>query len=420
MANRTNVSIYSEIGQLEHVIVHTPGPELERMSPSNAKRALYSDILNLEIAQREYAAFRGTLQRVATVHELEDLLADTLNSPDARNFLLPALCPVQHPELLEELYDMPSGELADTLLTGLRMPKQTLTDFLNEERYAIPPLFNFYFMRDASISIFDSVLIGRMASQVRYGESRIMEAIFTYSTRVHAPIFNPAHAPNSAEIHIEGGDVHIVRDDILMVGCGQRTTPQGVDFIAQQLLRRGLSKPLHILVQEAPMTPESFIHLDMIFTLLGPSRCMAFEPIIMKDSRYHTIHMELQPDGQTKIRYVDNLVQQLNALGVPVEPIFCGGTGDSWAQEREQWHSGANFVSFGPNRVIGYARNQHTIEALSQRGFEVVPAEKAASGEVDINALDACVVTLSSSELVRGGGGGRCMTLPIARKALQW
>ncbi|PID90124.1 MAG: arginine deiminase [Bacteroidetes bacterium] len=420
MADRINVNVFSEIGSLEHVVVHTPGLEVERMSPSNAEKALYSDILNLEIARREYAPFKGTLQRIAKVHELEDLLVDTLNSSDARNFLLPALCPVQYPELLEKLFAMPSEELAHQLLTGVPMPKQTLTDFLDQERYAIPPLYNFYFMRDASMSVYDNILMGRMAHEVRFGESRIMEAIFTYSTKVHAPIINPAHAPNSKEILVEGGDVHIVRDDILMIGCGQRTSKQGIDFIVQQLLRKGLDKTQHILVQESPLSPGSFIHLDMIFTLLGPTHCMAFEPVIMKDSSYHTIHMEVQPDGQTKIRYEDNLVQALNALGVPVEPIFCGGTGDNWVQEREQSHSGANFVSFGPDKIIGYARNHHTIEALSQQGFEVVPAEKAASGEVDINALKSCVVTLSSSELVRGGGGGRCMTLPIVRKAVQW
>lgn len=421
MAEMINVNVCSEFGELDQVVLHTPGIEVESMSPSNISHALYADILNLDIARKEYSNFKGTLQRVANVMELEDLLAETLDVAEARDFLLPALCPQEYPGLLEELYAMPSRSLADALLTGVPAPKNTLTRFLDDARYAIPPLYNFYFMRDASMSVYDHVLIGHMASVVRYGETRIMEAIFTYSPRVHAPVYNPEHALNAGDIRVEGGDVHIVRDDILMIGNGQRTSTQGIDYLVQQLVQSGLQKPQHILVQELPHSPESFIHLDMVFTLLSQEYCMAYPPVILSPmSPFRTVHMEVHPGGETKIRYINNLVEGLNSLGVNVQPICCGGTEDVWHQEREQWHSGANFVAFAPGKIIGYARNPHTIDALSREGFEVVPAEKAASGAVDVKGLKKCVVTISSSELVRGGGGGRCMTLPVVRKSVNW
>ncbi len=421
MADTINVNVRSEFGELQQVVLHTPGIEVESMAPSNISHALYADILNLDIALKEYSQFKGTLQRVANVMELEDLLAETLDVQDARHFLLPAICPTEFSELLDQLYAMPSKELANALLTGVPAPQNSLTRFLNADRYAIPPLYNFYFMRDASMSVYDHVLIGHMASTVRYGETRIMETIFTYSPRLHAPVYNPEHAPNAHDIRVEGGDVHIVRDDILMIGNGQRTSSQGVDYLVQQLVQNGLSKTQHVLIQELPQHPESFIHLDMVFTLLSQEHCMAYPPVILNpDSPYRTIHMQIEPNGKTQIRYINNLVEGLNSLGVPVKPISCGGTQDIWHQEREQWHSGANFVAFAPGKIIGYARNPHTINALSQQGFEVVPAEKAASGEIDVKSLKKCVVTISSSELVRGGGGGRCMTLPVVRKAVQW
>lgn len=412
------VDLRSEFGRLECVVVHTPGPEVESMSPSYASRALYSDILNLTIARREYDAFRGTLARVSRVVELEDLLRESLQHAQARKELLDALCPADYPGLREELDALDASHLSKLMLEGVPRPQQRLQDFLSEDRYIIPPLYNFYFMRDAAMCVGDCVLLGKMASRVRLGETKIMETILRYSDTLRADVLRPWEAPNPENVRIEGGDVHVAREDILLIGNGARTTPGGVDFLISQLVKRGLKKKLHVLVQELPLQPESFIHLDMVFTLLGPEDCMVYEPVIRGNSTLRTIHIEVEPNGKTQIRYCRDLVYELNALGLNVKPIVCGGVADPWHQEREQWHSGANFVAFAPGKVLGYARNRYTVDELAARGFEVLRAEEVASGEKNPRDVKKCVVVLDGSELPRGGGGCRCMTFPVRRSAL--
>lgn len=400
--------------------MHTPGVEVERMSPANAHRALYSDILSREIVQREYSHFKATLGKVTKVYEVELLLAEALAKPEARRMVVDALCPASYPALREELLGESSAKLAQELIEGVPLPRTTLTDYLREERYAIPPLYNLFFTRDASMSVFDHVLLGHMASPVRYGEIAVMRAIFEYSDSVGASVLNPGESANASKIRVEGGDVHVVREDVLMVGQGVRSSSQGVDFLVEELVRLGLEKPLHVLVQELPESPESFIHLDMVFTLLDKDACMAYTPVILESPQYRTFHMEVQPGGATRICQETDLVSALRKLGVLVELIECGGGEDRWTQDREQWHSGANFVAFAPGQVIGYARNERTIEELSKQGFAVLRAEDVAAGKVEIPSKGRCVVTLAGSELPRGGGGGRCMTMPVLRDAVEW
>ena len=120
----------------------------------------------------------------------------------------------------------------------------------------------------------------------------------------------------------------------------------------------------------------------------------------------------------SKIRSVSNLLAVLRRLGMELEPVSCGGVADEWNQEREQWHSGANFFAIAPGKVLSYARNIHTLDELSKHGFEVVTAWDVAEGKKDISSYRRCVVTIDGSELPRGGGGARCMTMPVSRKSL--
>jgi arginine deiminase len=246
-----------------------------------------------------------------------------------------------------------------------------------------------------------------------------MEAIFNHSGSLETTTINPYTSHDARHISIEGGDVLVAREDVLLIGNGCRTTTQGIDYILSRLLNRTDKKRFHILVQELPHTPESFIHLDMVFTLLDFNKCMVYDPIILQNNKFQTVHITVD-NNNVEIKSVDNLLSGLRPLGIDLEPISCGGTKDSWIQEREQWHSGANFFALGPGKVMGYARNVYTIEEMSKHGFEVIRAKDVVNNHIDLAAHSKYVVTIDGSELPRGGGGARCMTMPVRRKKISW
>ena len=421
MAGKMIINVRSEIGELEGVILHTPGKEVENMTPKNAERALYSDILNLSVAQNEYSQLNKVLEKLTKTFQVKDLLADILKNEKVKNDLLGKICKYEQKcNLNKHLINLDSTELARQLIEGVVEEKNTLTKYLNKERYSLRPLHNFFFTRDASMSVLDDVLIGRMANTVRERESMIMEAIFDYHEQFVTKTVNPLNSAKfTQQTSIEGGDVLVARDDILCIGTGTRTTSQGIDFILERLLAQK-EKNRHILIQELPYKPESFIHLDMVFTFLDVDTCMVYEPLILQTNKYQTIHIKIEDGKVTSIKEEDNLVKSLKDLGMDLKPIYCGGRKDPWIQEREQWHSGANFFAVGPGKVIGYGRNEYTIQEMNKNGFEILKAKDVISGKVDPKTVKKYVITLEGSELPRGGGGARCMTMPIRRKPIKW
>jgi len=415
------VNVNSEVGELQGVILHTPGAEVENMTPNDAHRALYSDILNLEVARKEYAQLSGVLSKVTKTYQVSDLLYEVIRKPQAREELIGTICKHEGVmSLREELASIPSKQLVTLLIQGLPLKRNTLTSFLSNERYALQPLYNFYFTRDASISMYDEVLIGKMASPVRDRESIIMEAIFNHSDTFETSTINPTSYNTNGNISIEGGDVLIARDDILLIGNSSRTTSQGIDFIISRLCSKNDNRERHIVVQELPYKPESFIHLDMVFTLLDVNSCMIFEPLITRPNKYQTVMITVQNCKVKEIKNVENILVALKKLGMDLEPIQCGGTKDQWTQEREQWHSGANFFAVGPGKVIGYGRNNYTAEEMNNHGYEIIRAKEVISGKVDLANYNRYLITLDGSELPRGGGGARCMTMPVSRKDINW
>jgi arginine deiminase len=418
MQENLPIRINSEIGALEGVVIHTPGQEVENMTPENAERALYSDILNLGVATKEYNQFKSVLKLHSPVFEVKDLLREILRNEKVKESLVKKVCRNEGSGCIGEHLMMLSEEgLASALIEGVPVINDTLSNFLSKERFSLRPLHNFFFTRDAAISVYDNVVVGSMASPIRLRESLIMEAIFDFHPAFGTKTINSRNSDIKG-IAIEGGDVLIARDDILICGIGSRTSSQGIDFIIDHLKEK--KEKQHILVQELPLTPESFIHLDMVFTLLDRDICMIYEPVIMKMNKYQTVHIYAE-GGQVKyIREVENLPQGLRKLGMDLRPVLCGGPEDRWQQEREQWHSGANFFAVGPGKVLGYARNTKTLEALNNNGFEVLKANDLVKCRLKIEDYTKYVVAIDGSELPRGGGGARCMTMPVSRKPVDW
>lgn len=414
-----DVGVYSEIGHLEAVIIHTPGSEVENMTPEDAERALYSDILNLSVLRQEFNQFSGVLKKVTQVFEVKELLAKTLQNEKVRNNLISRVCaPCLDPRTLEELYISNSDELAQALIEGVKLKRDSLSRYLNPQRFAIRPLHNFFFTRDGAATIFDKVLIASTASKVREREAHIMEAIFDYHPLFNTSTFGAkAEKKLSEKVSIEGGDILVAREDMLLVGLSSRTTPEGVDIIVDKLRERG--GKFHIIAQELPTERESFIHLDMVFTFLSQNECMVFEPVVMQPNRYKTIHIEVD-NGKVIIKEEKNILEALSKQGFDIKPILCGGKADLWIQEREQWHSGANFFALGPGKVMGYSRNVHTLEEMNKNGYEIIAANDVIKNKVNLADHTKFVVTLDGSELSRGGGGARCMTMPVKRKAIDW
>ena len=423
MTEKMNVNVTSEFGELEGVIIHTPGLEVEEMTPETAKRALYSDILNLAVAGDEYKQLKGVLSKASRCFEVQDLLFETMKNEQVKENLLKEICAQERAEnIYPALMDLEAKELARQLIQGVFINRTNLTRYLSQERFSLWPLHNFLFTRDASMTIRDEVLIGKMANKVRDREAMIMESIFKHHPMLGAKIINPAKPGKIAvgsNISIEGGDVQVAREDVLVIGTGIRTTTEGIDFILEGIKdkKEGVR---HILVQELPDTPESFIHLDMVFTFLDTDACMVYEPLILGTNRYHTIHIELDHGQVIKISEETNLPTALKKLGMDLKPIKCGGSKDPWTQEREQWHSGANFFAIAPGQVIGYERNVNTVEELNKNGFEVIKAEEIINNTKSIPEKGKCVITIAGSELARGGGGARCMTMPFLRKSVNW
>ena len=410
------IQVHSETGILEGVLLHPPGPEVENMTPKNAERALYSDILNLSVARREYNQLECLLQQLVPTFRIMDLLKDILRSSEIREKIVKKACYHEgQPLLIDKLLELNETVLAKQLVQGVPLERNTLTGYLSNENFSLRPLHNFFFARDASVALGDRVLIARMANRVRDREALIMQAIFNYHPRFRVQTLHPDEGASSRNtLSFEGGDLLIASENITLAGLGTRTTSHGIDFLVKMLSER--KEKQHLLVQELPSSPESFIHLDMTFTLLDHDSCMVYEPLILKSNKYQTIQIDMENGKVISIRHVENLLQALKELGMDLKPSFCGGNKDTMTQEREQWHSGANFFALGPGKLIGYNRNVYTLENLHQSGYEIIAAKEVLNGNTELSSISKYVLTIDGAELSRGGGGVRCMTMPYKRK----
>jgi len=412
MENSDPVRVSSEIGKLETVIIHKPGEEVELMTPCDVQEALYSDILNMDVAQAEHAHLSGVLSKVTKTLFVKDLLTDVVKIPEARQNLIDRICDAQHIRGLKEyLESRTSEQFVKNIIEGVQYSELQIK---SQQRFAHRPLHNLFFTRDPSVTVNNRILVADMNYPIRQREAVMMDVIYTYHPIFkHTETFSLKKQNRAATL--EGGDLFIIREDLFLLGIHPRTNIAGVQaFVDAQ---SEVMQKFQLITFELPTEPASFIHLDMAFTMLNYDECMIYAPLILNNSKYHTLRTVI--DGNS-VEYYDeaNLLSALKNAGVDLRPIHCGGATEEFAPSREQWHSGTNFFCFAPGKLIGYARNRHTIEALNNAGYNVIPSTEIINGNVDLSKEKKVVVTIPGSELARGGGGARCMTMPIKRKKI--
>jgi arginine deiminase len=404
------VQVTSEIGQLRSVLVHTPGPELFAVTPRTREDFLYDDIIEADTARREHQRFIAILERFAKVYHVRDLLEEVLKQEEVRDlFVRETMDIVPSEPLAREIAELEPSQLASMLIEGKEEKPGLLAKALNESGYELPPLPNLFFTRDSCIPVGEHVLIGSMRYGIRWPEELIMKSIF-----MHHPDFESRGLLYDGSVErrhqytIEGGDVHPLRDDLVVIGFSERSSPAAIDGLASLLFEKTKVTDVIIVVMPEHKTA---IHLDMIFTQLDRELCIVYPPHFIGPERLRVLHWR---KGEKSLREPASLFDALKSVKLPLEPILCGGNKRT-LQDREQWASGCNFAAMKPGVVLSYARNEATLREMEKSGYRIVPAVAYLTGEARLKKDSRAVITFEGAELVRGGGGPRCMTCPIQR-----
>ncbi len=266
------IGVHSEIGRLKAVVCHTPGPELAVVTPGNRSDYLFDDILDLEHARREHGRFTAILSRFAKVHEVADLLVDVLRVPEAREYL------VEHSggAIQSRAADAEPEEIARLFVQGEETSGGLLAGLVNEAGYTLPPLPNLFFTRDSAAVIGERVMVASMKHEVRWSEEILAWTLFRTHPELanEGILFDGAHE-RRLNVRLEGGDVHVLRRDLLTIGMSERTTAAGIDALAEEVFR--WTEITDIVVVLIP-AHRAAIHLDMIFTMLDRDLCCVFPP----------------------------------------------------------------------------------------------------------------------------------------------
>ncbi|PKL04281.1 MAG: hypothetical protein CVV53_08890 [Spirochaetae bacterium HGW-Spirochaetae-9] len=284
---------------------------------------------------------------------------------------------------------------------------------MDEESFVSRPLPNAYFMRDSAAVIGDCAVSAATAFDVRMVEAVITRFIFTHHPDFTArTLLFDGPSERNRNMTVEGGDIIVLSPKVFAIGISERTTPYALERIVRNAARISESD-VTVFAVDLPKT-RATIHLDMVFTMIDQGSALIYEPVILGAQKNSIYRIDAGKGGKLKYREVNSLLAGLKEEGIDLEPVLCG-KGHRIYQQREQWLSGANSFAFAPGKILMYSCNKFTVEALADAGFDVVDSKAFIGGADCVDNHKRLAVTFDGIELARGGGGARCMTLPVER-----